>query len=442
MTIICCLALASCSKTAQNSESIVNLSSVSETADNAADLSEMIHVATSWNQECLYKVISRPAGIDSSDENGPMYGNIVRYDMENKTIDYLCSNSDCLHNSDSCPSFIAYASDISVFLNDERNQLIIISYGYSDERQTSEAMIGNISVCSLDGTDRKTVYALPKNQSFCSDDYVFLDKENVYITVNESGNTEKSFVKINLDSPVVETICSMPEDARVKLVCGNTFFYFIPDEEDYQEMTADWDGETEVKLYTYNSETDSFDLVFSKEGCADYVVGSTLRHISWDRENSRVTFTDYDFSTQEEHEFVAEGISTETRLFYRDAWDLSSISVKYAVKDGDDIVFKKKLVNFDSGEVTDFTLERSNLPRDGAEAFVTLEVAGDENGGYSDYLCICGYEMRTAEYYDMNGNKVESKDYYPVYAMISKENYLAQNPEYEYLEDLTTQAVG
>ena len=107
-------------------------------------------------------------------QNGDMYeeespwifrANLAYMDIQSRCFVYLCNVPGCMHNNESCTSYIRASGDLSIFPSYDESKIYLLSKGADNGEVYTEDDLGAIIEANPDGSSRKRLYQLRANDA-------------------------------------------------------------------------------------------------------------------------------------------------------------------------------------------------------------------------------------------------------------------------------------
>ncbi len=386
--------------------------------------------------------------------------NITYIDYASGVLTYLCSVPGCLHNNESCTSFIRYPRGIEIFPNHSETYLFVLALGAMDGEALGDEDLARIYRMDMDGSNRKEIYKLPANESFntFTPDSIIADEQHLYITVHitkSSNETIKELRKINIETGEAETLLEMPIQEMIYSAFDDTII--ITDISKMNDLSRAYDyhqGSTHNPLpegvvgyttYAYsltdNTKTKIFDWPVRLGMIDDNYFFAIVR--TSDEFGNLIV---HDLRTGEQKVIENVPANTEAAIFLSDYYDenvilsYTAIDQEYAENNepvfndiGDEIVKHKLLmyaINIKTGQVKELTLRYNEGTFNDGNVGILSET---ENG----FLVISNVLFNsTKTIYDRAGVAHTYPYSRPVYALIDKDDYYNSIPNYRIIEDL------
>jgi len=369
-----------------------------------------------------YDSIIWPLDMYTEDSPWMHCGNLIYTDYQTRTRIFLCSTPGCAHNNENCTSYIRYPRGIVLFANAAETRLFCMATGAMDGEVYSEDDIGRIYQMDLDGSNRKELLRLKAYESFSLNDPVLSDSERLYVCVivTKSATAEpvKELRSINISDGTWETILNLK-------IAENVFSA-------YDGLIILGDGEKVTSNHTYEYRSFSMSRNESKKlyecdiGEYSIVVNNTLIIANKTVEDTGAIKIIDLLSGSEK---IIDDIPQEA-VGMVSVTDLFDDIVRWAYIDKTEIgEAQEYLVNCATGEITKITLRYSEFG--GTKRLVPI-VAETE----TQFLVI--KDTTDSKLSLTNAEGIPFLCDWPnreVYALISKEDYRNNIPNYQDIED-------
>lgn len=134
--------------------------------------------------------------------------NIAYMDIKSKEKVILCSNIECIHNSDICQAYTP-TKITSFFSNMQKNKLF---FTYKEGWYEGHV---NLDICDVNGANRKTIIQIPENQELLNN--FVCDDENIYFVVRSflKEAVMSKVLKLNFETMEVESIFETENDIKI-----------------------------------------------------------------------------------------------------------------------------------------------------------------------------------------------------------------------------------
>ena len=372
-----------------------------------------------------YEVIIWPPDMCPDSKKQIWCGNIVYTDYETCKRIYLCNVPGCAHNTPDCTSFVKYCAAIRLFTDYSEDHLYMMSTGMQDI-DISLDQLPSITEMEMDGSNRRTVCTLDANESFssfsvwaASDEYVYAIIEH---TVLENGllRQQKDLERIWFEDGKRELVLDLSDTDEIS-----------------QNVLSTWgDKDLIINQGIYGDEASKgwyyCRLSQSGEEIERFGPRSTFSYysdqyiITGEEKDKKATVIATDYATGQRK--VIEGVPAETNFpgsvfIYVRYGDL--LNWTFFDENGKN---RDYILDFSDGTIKDMTLRQENTYEDRAIAIIAdagnsyFAVIGEKNGSIT-----LTDEEGIPHVYPMRG--------YPMYALISKEDYWNCIPNYRYIDD-------
>lgn len=372
------------------------------------------------NSGGFYDIVDRIWNLGEQMSTGEFDCNIVYTDYSSKTRVYLCNDPSCRHNTEDCTSYIkTTGAGVKVFPVED--YLICMRSGKSDRTAEKEEDLSAIIIMGLDGSNRRK-YLLSADESFTLPFIVLSDENRIYfqiVSVNE-GNTEKKVLSIDLDTGERKTETEIPMSYMLVSAYDDCMVFY--DTESVTNMIFSLSEKAFNKSLSgvsgiYNANF-SFDLEFD--------VDITDFHNILKAKSITVIVSDIkDKSIQKYGPYPLED-------------DHAGVMI---INSNDDHVCVRYISNLSSGgdevsydlDLTTGMFEKRELYvpiRGGSYPVPVIADAGDS------YLVEYDMTYVVQTFYDRQGvvHTVDNNSYLQ-YALIKKEDYYSNTPNYEIIKD-------
>lgn len=363
----------------------------------------------------LYTLVEWPIGAYS--ENSPWIhcGNIIYVDYQTGQKIYLCNNPGCSHNTEECQSYIRYPGSCTLFTNVSGEKLYCMAYGAENGEIYSENDCGRIYEMNLDGTDRRELTVLPSNMCFSMQDAVFSSKEKLYVGVLKTNSSSKTtdhvLMSIDIRTGAMNEICRLSLSAVLLQMEGENAIVL---------QSLDSNGVHVIRRILQTAEED---ILFESTEISPFVNGDRI--ITCKLAGTEAIITVQNYIKQETKTITIEGIYTQSPIIMFCCVD-DTIHLSYYTETGD---VKELYVDLANGKVWDKKLTYTSY---GETRFVQIVSSLDDR-----YLVIGDYKEIEVSFVDGSGVQKKYSVVSPQLALIDKEDYWQNIPEYEWIEDKT-----
>ncbi|MEG0090529.1 MAG: hypothetical protein RSA20_01800 [Oscillospiraceae bacterium] len=170
---------------------------------------------STFSNNGFYEIVHQPEGA----------ANILYTDFATGTQMYLCSRPECLHNENSCNSYIEENIDTGRLLMNKDKSLLINIRG--EKAAGTDEYITKIVTMKPDGSDQKSVYEFPFNES--TDGHRAVDEENLYLTVivaptGVNKPAKLKLTRVNLYTGEREDLEAFDDDVKISAANEDTIY--------------------------------------------------------------------------------------------------------------------------------------------------------------------------------------------------------------------------
>ncbi len=397
---------------------------------------------------------------ETSNEKEHLFiANLTYIDYASGIRTYLCSVPGCLHNDESCTSFIRYPRGLEIFSSYDESELYIVTSGYQSDI-TSDEMLGRIYICDNDGANRKEIYKLPANESFETPQtgQIIIDKDNIYIAVAVTVSPTEMYTELRqinvrtgeaetlFDLEMIEGVYSAFDDKIITInYDGFQEMIFLSSKQKYNHYRISDEQKTRTTINTYSVTDKTKHQVFEQPMNGGVVAENYHIGIVQTSDDFGILEVD-DLKTGEkttiENIPMSKDLPGYLSQFYNGkiAWEytVSETVVEPATQDASGekgIVITtsqsvKYAIDIDSGEITEITLQ-SNV-----ENFVErpLSIAAE---GENEFLVALEVKIpQTKTMYGIDGVAHTFEILGATYGLIDKQDYYANVENYRIIEDL------
>lgn len=350
----------------------------------------------------------------------PYSANLIYIDFETKQEIALCSKPECLHNNESCTSYIQLDEKMAVPFPLVIGDSILYIDGTLHDAPLE------VMLAELDGSNRRKLCEIPSN-ILIRENQVYTDGTTLYfmaqVTVyNDKGEPidRLNVMKLDLSDGTLSVIKEFGENNPAESIVGAVNRNLI-----LSSWLMDDDPTNDtlyIKYYFFNVNENAEKEIIT--------IDTDLVGVEIHKKYL------YELNRQERHINITNLITGETKLFeyglFFDSIDLGENTIDIISPEFDNIfqfgvldiregetIRHQYIVNPDTNQVTEFTLYKEYND----DVITILHVLEDK------LLVLLDWEMEKT--IDSNGD--ENYRYTPQYALISKENYIASIPEYEHI---------
>ncbi len=385
----------------------------------------------------------------------------IRYtDYETGVRTYLCNVPGCSHNNESCTSFLRYPRGTILMTNSTQTVLLLAVTGAQGDAVLSDEDVGRIYKMDLDGSNRQEILKLDASESFTTQykDSIIADEENIYISVSKivSASEEpiREFRKININTGEYEVLFELEPNQYILSAFDDIIVI-----DDFSEVN------------TYGSDFEEAVLRDGKalESSPYYVYGFSLTDKTKTKLHDRISYNglyeqnqllEVVRTTEQLAELTVVDLRTgETKTIpnipansleniwlyglYENklTWQCiaSVVTTNENMTDGKSlgetsVVIERYFVDVETGEVTDWDLINENEERMNGQGPVGI-VAQSEDlflvlmDDYQDNEAPISLTDRDGVVHSYSYSR-------PIYALIDKEDYFNNVPNYRIIEDL------
>lgn len=362
------------------------------------------------DEKGFYQAVPRIWNQDEQIRTGEHDCLILYTDYSTNSTNYLCQNTECKHNDESCASYIKTACGFAVFPANEK--LFCIGLASADNSYNEKPVLISMDT---EGKNRRTLLTLGASEDFATPLIVVTDGSSLYFQVYEHSKNEKYLYSVNINTNQTEIVTSIPVDYILNSVYDDNFvFWDLASSTNFTYSLSQMAFEKKAQgISGLYKGSQSLDLVYDidiKESYSRIKEAKSFTMILSDmKDNSKKEFGPY--ALEDDHGFVS--ISN----FYG-----NHASVVY-YSNGEQLSFH---LNLSTGDLTKNTLYMS----DGSRPIPVVAEAGD-------YLfVIYGSRSESTTIYDRQGEIHEVYDpECPIYALIKKEDYYNNNPVFLLTKD-------
>ena len=373
------------------------------------------------NERGFYDVIPRVWNIGEQISTGEFDNNIVYTDYETKNRVYLCNDPACKHDSESCTSYIKSSSNAAVFPIGEN--LICFRFGKTNGTASKEEDLCAVIVMDLNGSYRRTLYTLDPKEAFSQPLIVLADDKRIYFQISsldENNNINKNVVSLNIETgekkdvtkiSTVYMLVSAYDDCMLFYDTGTqtNMIYSLSDNsmtEGLAGVSGVYKGSLSIDL-EYDVERGDYQKIFQAKNLT--VVISDMKDGSVRR------FGPYPMEDDHGPAGLTDVYDKHVCVTYITNLQTSSDTVVY-------------ILDYDTGNYVKNQLYSSNGGM--SRPSTILADAGDS------YLVYYDTTHAVQTFYDRQGvvHTVDNNAY-PQYALINKDDYYSNVPNYEVIND-------
>lgn len=393
--ITVCLFLSGCSTMDEN-----DVSNFPESSPNHTVSTEPVTLLSAGNESGYYTV---------EEYNGV---NIVTYiDYATLTQLPLCSRPECTHSDSSCTAYALIENMEVPVLAFLENRLVII------QTAPTEASPSKILTCQMDGSDPSTLCEFDSSTTLRSE--IYTDAKNLYVLASsvQSNTPVMELLQINLQDGSIATLYTFPENAEAQLVAG--FEHKLGLSLAYEDNSTN-EVMYALELYNIDSQAMEDPLVNvpfdTNDGFA--LFGNVLVHVEGQDASSDVTFSN----------LLTGNVIT---------WTPSTLAQEINMSNSQITIFglwddwyRVQFFDSNTGNIVDYHIN----PSTGEAIPMTLYYENQQNvvlvlAQTSDKILV-----RAA--WDMQQSGGDITSLHPVYALMSRDDYILSNPNYQYITGL------
>lgn len=327
---------------------------------------------------------------------------ILYTDLQLQTQIYLCADPNCLHNSESCTSYIPNGGLFPPILAQANGRLYLMFNAGEEQKPYMMSMDYN-------GEDRKTLCEFSSNQTV--DAMLCADENDLYCVVRTA--TEESdtvtLCSIGLDDGVIHELQNLASEERsytlLSCIDGDLIF------------STNVDGEKRGYC-TYNVASGRWGKIVFTYSSADGGMISGHMAYTYDADAEILYF--YNFETDQESEMPLVLESDQRPLGMRGLYDGKFLFTAVREDGSGTFPIEAYIVDTRARTCTPMTLNRSG--KDGPVS--PVRISGDW------IYTVIGYESESVSVANPDGTSSMETQYLAQYALIRKEDYEASNPNY------------
>lgn len=395
-------AFSSCAKNGAPSEGLsVSASQATDNTNDAAPAAAHISIVSAGNETGFYSV-----------EEYEGQGIVAYIDYDSHTQLPLCGRPECRHSDSSCTAYALVENASVPVLAVVNDKLVIV------QTEAGTNSLPHISVAGLDGSDLQLLCELDSSMSVSPQ--LYTDGANLYalVTLYSGSGSHLELYRFDLSDGSYESLCSFPKGVNGTIasgfdMCLTLIFTRI------EEAT----GTVEDFAQVFHADTNTLDdPVISRSGDAEgpfTIYNNTL--ISLDtRDASAATMTFADLKSGSVLEYKTDALASaagmsQATLNVFNLWDgWYRITLSYGEQ------FASFNINPATGDFFPMTLYY--------EDSVNVVLVFAERGN----------ELLVRADWDETRDGASLTDLKPVYALISKDDYLHSVPDYTYIEGLAS----
>ncbi len=429
---VLCFALVACASPARTSDGSAEVGSDSASDINSENASEselviaknyltrsVLQYGTGTDQG-FYDLMFWPDEINDEESIWMHSCNILYTDYATRTKAFLCSVPGCLHNDESCTSYVRFPAGLLLFTNASRDRLFCLASGNADATVSSEEELGRIYEMNMDGSDRREALRLKASESFSLEDQIVVSDNQIFFIVRTlsdiNGEPKKELRVFSIDSGSCETLREFDYTNMIAAAFDRTIVI-----NDY--------GQTEAVYSAFD--VDSGELRELYRGMGSLFPYENYLFFVDDKIDS-ADLRRVDLLTGDEETVVKDvPLIPDSYVALYDYFDEYITWFSMGSPDvADEPRQKQYLVNPDTGEMSEFGLFFDN-PSSGPGPIMLIADAGDR------FLVAMDAEDDTLTLYDASGAPhVYDVPGNLVFAMISKDDYYNSVANYNTISDL------
>ncbi len=349
--------------------------------------------------------------------------NITYIDYAARQELFLCNRPECLHNDDTCKSYIPLdpGTGVQPSLYLAGNTVLLIYSG------ASETSLPRIEAMELDGSNRHIVVEFEASQTLVPP-YLF-DTEFLYFSLTTQHEQPLSqtteFIRVSLKDGTVESVYQFEQNIN-SLIAGTYENSLVAD------MVYDQNDRTYRKFFTWQPGED-FEQASETNMIYEYCLAEQGAMV----ENGYLYILDFgtkavtrkSLATGEETTVDCSAMMPDFEKDMEPRMDFTFedyvLINTYQPHEQYGFVVEQFLADFRNGELTPIHLENLYQHR---PIYIVSE--------YEDELCvICDYKTHT-DTFEQDGQTYTSEYVTEQYAMLKKSDYIASRPSYQLISSL------
>ena len=381
------------------------------------DSSIPVSISAAKTKSGMYYVDVWPLNVYEKATPWDCKGNIIYIDYESHRKIYLCNVPGCAHNTEDCASYVSFSRGICMFTNSSETVLFYMSQGAADGEVYSEDDIGRIVSMKMDGTDRRELIRLKSTQSFLTQDPIFADDNYLILPILDYCKTDVSYrtliLSIDINTGSSEILLEYPGQCSLRDIMKSGEFII----QSYSGVAA---SETVI---TKVSDKDHQTVLFSSSSVSPMVNDGKIIIVEQIANEANITVKDIETETES---LYSIGSIPETRypVFVFGLVDGMAHLTYYSQGDGKADPHEL-YVSLSDGNTKEKELTYNN----GVEnRYVYLIASSSEK-----YLVGFGSEIQQKTYIGKDGIPHIGEVNEPKLAMIAKEDYWNNIPNYEFI---------
>lgn len=348
----------------------------------------------------------------------PSSSNVLYVDFENQQELFLCPRPDCQHSDDSCTSYNAGRPIACI-----GDKLVLLGTAPTHKSNVPEEELPQaVYVCNLDGSERKRVYTAESGQRIHDTD-IYQQGTHLFLIDERSDDKKEKMwqrlLDVDLSSGKETVLWEFEEGSWGNFIAGG-----CPGGLLLQEGQPGADGWTD-ELYRFDLKTrQKGEPIFTgSEKDRIFVEDNTLYRV---QDESRITACNMLTGEEKSAEYAflfADVPNVYASSIYPVFDDWMMVSITTEGTEETEEIEKNWLLNLSSGENMPFTLV------DSFRGHALIPAAGPD-----DKLFVCVDYDEVDWQWDVDGEISRFTLYLPAYAMISKEDYLNSQPDYQFVQ--------
>lgn len=341
--------------------------------------------------------------------------NLIYADYGTGAVIFLCNRPECLHKDDSCPAWFPFGIG-SIFMNAAQDTLFCVG--------STESGAETIWAMEPNGANRRLFYQCAPRERMI--DAIASDSTALYFALStvdaSTGAAEKKLLRIDLQSGQSEEICAYGSSDWLFGVCGDQLLLLYSEDNFYQyNLLSPADG-TQTECYRFESDPDQpesgkkvypdggFLYIFSPNG------DDTAQLMKLDIRSGASTLICDGFPWYGAGTAFVQGVYDDRLIV-----DLSDTRGNDPTK----VRHYRYFIDCETGAYTESSLTYS---QGALTSFVTIAAQTQ------DYFVVSkGVHSTPVLLTGNDGTMYESTLEVPEYALISKADYWASNPDYQEL---------
>lgn len=359
--------------------------------------------------------------------------NICYIDYETNQQIVLCSQPNCLHNSETCPAWIPYhGSTAGVY--EISGKLYVIQYGAlssEDYDVFGEAAAARIEVREVDGTNAADLLRLPFNCYFCSPfandgSYLYGMIQETKTLEDDSVEATIKLVRISLQDGALETLDEIDQISPDIAGASGRFLCLSYYKED---STGEIPSNLCYEAYDVTTGEITQLCSFSLSNATGICVGDRLLCIDKETHEAKT----YDIQTGEER--VLYPLPLDNYSDVRCSYALPDSVLLLLYSEDPDAGVVHALLSIDSGELFEFTqaMDSDETSLGKAE---TIKIIAENEG---NFVILSGVHYESVAFKVDEGEPLSLPSPYYDVSIIPKTDFLNHIDSYTEVEDLVNQ---